>query len=49
VFPPVKTYTPKQIKSNSQKTAASQTVFAAYLNTSPSIVTENWEVGGKKT
>ena len=46
-LPPVKTYTPEQIKSIRQKTRASQTVFAAYLNTSPSTV-QKWEVGGKK-
>lgn len=46
-LPSVKTYTPEQIKSIRQKTRASQTVFAAYLNTSPSTV-QKWEVGGKK-
>ena len=46
-LPPVKTYTPEQTKSIRQKTRASQTVFAAYLNTSPSTV-QKWEVGGKK-
>jgi putative transcriptional regulator len=46
-LPPVKTYTPEQIKGIRQKTRASQTVFAAYLNTSPSTV-QKWEVGGKK-
>lgn len=46
-LPPVKTYTPAQIKRIRQKTRASQAVFAAYLNTSPSTV-QKWEIGGKK-
>ncbi|WP_404418077.1 helix-turn-helix domain-containing protein [Marinospirillum sp.] len=46
-LPPVKVYTPAQIKRIRQKTRASQAVFAAYLNTSPSTV-QKWEVGGKK-
>ena len=46
-LPPVKQYTPAQIKRIGQKTRASQAVFAAYLNTSPSTV-QKWEVGGKK-
>lgn len=46
-LPPVKVYTPTQIKRIRQKTRASQAVFAAYLNTSPSTV-QKWEVGGKK-
>lgn len=46
-LPPVKQYTPAQIKRIRQKTRASQAVFAAYLNTSPSTV-QKWEVGGKK-
>jgi len=45
-LPPVKTYTPEQIKRIRQKTQASQAVFAAYLNTSPSKV-RKWEIGGK--
>lgn len=46
-LPPVKVYTPIQIKRIRQRTRASQAVFAAYLNTSPSTV-QKWEVGGKK-
>lgn len=48
-LPPVKDYTPAQIKRIRQKTRASQAVFAAYLNTSPSTV-QKWERehGGKK-
>lgn len=44
---PVKTYTPIQIKSLRQRYKASQGVFAAYLNTSPSTV-KKWEQGQKK-
>lgn len=46
-LPPVKVYTPVQIKRIRMKTRASQAVFAAYLNTSPSTV-QKWECGGKK-
>ncbi|MDZ7781966.1 MAG: DNA-binding transcriptional regulator [Halioglobus sp.] len=46
-LPPVKSYTPEQIKRIRQKTRASQAVFAAYLNTSPSTI-QKWEIGGKK-
>lgn len=46
-LPPVRVYTPAQIKRIRQKTRASQTVFAAYLNTSPSTI-QKWEIGGKK-
>ena len=48
-LPPVKTYTPAQIKRIRESTRASQAVFAAYLNTSPSTV-QKWEreQGGKK-
>ena len=46
-LPPIKTYTPVQIKRIRQKNRASQAVFAAYLNTSPSTI-QKWEVGGKK-
>lgn len=46
-LPPIKTYTPAQIKRIRQKNRASQAVFAAYLNTSPSTI-QKWEVGGKK-
>jgi putative transcriptional regulator len=46
-LPPVKQYTPAQIKRIRTKTKASQAVFAAYLNTSPSTV-QKWEQGQKK-
>ena len=46
-LPPVKVYTPSQIKRIRRKTKSSQAVFAAYLNTSPSTV-QKWEIGGKK-
>ena len=46
-LPPVKQYTPAQIKRIRAKNKASQAVFAAYLNTSPSTV-QKWEQGQKK-
>ena len=46
-LPPVKTYTPTQIKRLRRRYKASQSVFAAYLNTSPSTV-QKWEQGQKK-
>ena len=46
-LPPVKHYTPAQIKRIRARTKASQAVFAAYLNTSPSTV-QKWEQGQKK-
>ena len=46
-LPPVKTYTPMQIKRLRTRYKASQAVFAAYLNTSPSTV-QKWEQGQKK-
>lgn len=46
-LPPVKDYTPAQIKRIRQKARVSQAVFAAYLNTSASTI-QKWEVGGKK-
>ena len=46
-LPPVKQYTPAQIKRIRAKSKASQAVFAAYLNTSPSTV-QKWEQGQKK-
>ena len=46
-LPPVKTYTPAQIKRMRTRNKASQAVFAAYLNTSPSTV-QKWEQGQKK-
>ena len=46
-LPPVKELSPAQIKRIRQKTKASQSVFALYLNTSPSTV-QKWEQGQKK-
>ena len=46
-LPPVKSYTPAQIKRMRMRYKASQAVFAAYLNTSPSTV-QKWEQGQKK-
>jgi len=46
-LPPVKQYTPRQIKRIRTRNKASQAVFAAYLNTSPSTV-QKWEQGQKK-
>ena len=46
-LPPVKQYTAGQIKRIRTKQKASQSVFAAYLNTSPSTV-QKWEQGQKK-
>ncbi|PAU87570.1 transcriptional regulator [Pseudomonas sp. WN033] len=46
-LPQLETYTPAQIKRIRQKNRASQAVFAAYLNISPSTV-QKWEIGGKK-
>lgn len=46
-LPPVKTYTPRQIKALRLRYSASQAVFAAYLNTSPSSV-QKWEYGAKR-
>jgi putative transcriptional regulator len=46
-LPPVKTCTPTQIKRLRARYKASQAVFAAYLNTSPSTV-QKWEQGQKK-
>lgn len=46
-LPPVKTFTPTQIKRLRSRFKASQAVFAAYLNTSPSTV-QKWEQGQKK-
>ena len=45
-LPPVKTYSAAQIKRLRLRCKASQTVFAAYLNTSPSTV-QKWEQGQK--
>lgn len=46
-LPPVKSYTPAQIKRIRVRNRASQPVFAAYLNTSLSTV-QKWEQGQKK-
>ncbi len=46
-LPPVKSYTPKQIKHIRTRHKASQPVFAAFLNLSPSTV-QKWEQGQKK-
>jgi len=45
-LPPVKSYTAGQIKRIRLRNKASQAVFAAYLNTSPSTV-QKWEQGQK--
>jgi putative transcriptional regulator len=46
-LPPVKNLSPVQIKRLRTRNKASQAVFAAYLNTSPSTV-QKWEQGQKK-
>ena len=46
-LPPVKQYSATQIKRLRTQNKASQAVFAAYLNTSPSTV-QKWEQGQKK-
>ena len=46
-LPPVKKYTAAQIKRIRARNKASQAVFAAYLNTSPSTI-QKWEQGQKK-
>lgn len=46
-LPPIKQYSPAQIKRIRQSTKASQGVFAVYLNTSKSTV-QKWEQGAKK-
>lgn len=46
-LPPIKSYTPAQIRRLRVRNKASQAVFAAYLNTSPSTV-QKWEQGQKK-
>ncbi len=46
-LPPVKNLTAAQIKRLRQRNKASQAVFAAYLNTSPSTV-QKWEQGRKR-
>lgn len=46
-LPPVKHYSAAQIRRIRYRNKASQAVFAAYLNTSPSTV-QKWEQGQKK-
>ena len=46
-LPPIKVYTAAQIKRIRMSQRASQSVFAAYLNTSISTV-QKWEQGQKK-
>lgn len=46
-LPPVKDYTPAQIKRIRLDNKASQNVFALYLNTSASTI-QKWEQGQKK-
>jgi putative transcriptional regulator len=46
-LPKVPDYTAKQIKSIRLRCNASQTVFAAYMNISPSSL-QKWEIGAKK-
>lgn len=46
-LPPVKEYSPSQIKRIRLRNKASQAVFAAYLNISSSTI-QKWEQGQKK-
>lgn len=46
-LPPIKQFSARQIKRIREQNKASQAVFAAYLNTSPSTV-QKWEQGQKK-
>lgn len=46
-LPPVKRYSPRQIKDIRTRNHVSQAVFAAYLNTTPSTIRQ-WEQGLKK-
>jgi putative transcriptional regulator len=46
-LPSVPRYTPNQIKAIRQSCNASQAVFAAYMNTSPSSL-RKWETGARK-
>lgn len=46
-LPPVKEYSARQIRRIREQNKASQAVFAAYLNTSPSTV-QKWEQGQKR-
>lgn len=45
-LPPIKNYSPEEIKTLRLNCLVSQRVFAAYLNTSPSTV-QKWEQGLK--
>jgi putative transcriptional regulator len=46
-LPPVKTYSPDEIRELRLRNQASQAVFAAYLNTTSSTV-QKWEQGQKR-
>lgn len=46
-LPPVKVYSPAQIKKLRHRFNVSQPVFAAYLNTSPNTI-KQWEQGDRK-
>ena len=46
-LPPVKEYSARQIRRIREQNKASQAVFAAYLNTSPSTI-QKWEQGQKR-
>ncbi len=46
-FPPIKTYTPEEIKGIRLKNEVSQVAFAAYLNISLSTI-QKWEWGQAK-
>jgi putative transcriptional regulator len=46
-LPKVPRYTPKQIKAIRSRCQASQQVFAAYMNASPSAL-QKWETGARK-
>lgn len=46
-LPPIKEFSARQIKRIREQSHASQAVFAAYLNTSPSTV-QKWEQGQKR-
>lgn len=46
-IPPIKEFTPEQIKKIRIKNGTSQAVFAAYLNTTVSTI-QKWEQGQKK-
>jgi putative transcriptional regulator len=46
-LPPIRHFSPKQIQQIRKRNKASQAVFAAYLNTSPSTI-QKWEQGQKK-